>query len=64
MRGFVPAGMGAENRQCRDGRFFLANTDALIIDVRKNGGRAIHKLVALIASYLFDNQPCTSERFL
>ena len=54
MRGFVPAGMGAETANAA--MTFLANTDALIIDMRKNGG-GDPQMVALIASYLFDNQP-------
>ena len=35
---------------------FLANTDALIIDLRKNGGGDPH-MVALISSYLFGPEP-------
>src|SRR5262249_37311884 len=35
---------------------FLANTDALIIDVRKNGGGS-PGMVALVCSYLFDGRP-------
>ncbi|HYE13690.1 MAG TPA: S41 family peptidase [Pyrinomonadaceae bacterium] len=35
---------------------FLANTDALIIDLRKNGG-GDPKMVALICSYLFGPEP-------
>jgi hypothetical protein len=35
---------------------FLANTDALIIDLRKNGGGS-PTMVAYICSYLFDNNP-------
>jgi C-terminal processing protease CtpA/Prc len=35
---------------------FLANTDALIIDLRRNGG-GDPAMVALISSYLFDAQP-------
>jgi C-terminal processing protease CtpA/Prc len=35
---------------------FLANTDALIIDLRQNGG-GDPAMVALISSYLFGNQP-------
>ncbi|MCI0489245.1 MAG: S41 family peptidase [Blastocatellia bacterium] len=35
---------------------FLANTDALIVDLRRNGG-GHPAMVALISSYLFDPQP-------
>jgi retinol-binding protein 3 len=35
---------------------FLANTDAIIFDLRKNGG-GDPKMVALISSYLFDKEP-------
>ncbi len=35
---------------------FLANTDSLIIDLRRNGGGS-PEMVALISSYLFDEKP-------
>ena len=35
---------------------FLANTDALIVDLRRNGGGS-PAMVALLSSYLFDSQP-------
>ena len=35
---------------------FLANTDALILDLRYNGGGS-PKMVALVCSYLFDEKP-------
>jgi hypothetical protein len=54
LRGFMPARVGAETVVAA--MSFLANTDALIIDLRKNGG-GDPAMVALISSYLFDGEP-------
>ncbi|HZS46123.1 MAG TPA: S41 family peptidase [Blastocatellia bacterium] len=51
LRGFTPASEAAETIVAAMN--FLANTDALIIDLRRNGGGA-PATVQLIASYLFD----------
>ncbi len=54
LRGFVPAQFGSETAVAAMN--FLANTDALIIDLRRNGG-GDPAMVALISSYLFDSEP-------
>ena len=54
LRGFLPAQMGAETVVAAMN--FLANTDALIIDLRRNGG-GDPAMVALISSYLFGAEP-------
>jgi C-terminal processing protease CtpA/Prc len=54
LRGFVPAEFGAETVVAAMN--FLANTDALIIDLRRNGG-GDPAMVALISSYLFGAEP-------
>ncbi len=54
LRGFQPAQFGAETVVAAMN--FLANTDALIIDLRRNGGGE-PAMVALISSYLFDAEP-------
>ncbi|MEW6126203.1 MAG: serine hydrolase [Acidobacteriota bacterium] len=52
-RGFVEAEWGAETLAAAMN--FLANTEALIFDVRQNGGGQ-PQMVALICSYLFDKR--------
>ncbi|HXG66674.1 MAG TPA: S41 family peptidase, partial [Blastocatellia bacterium] len=54
MRGFFSAQMGAETAVAAMN--FLANTDALIIDLRRNGG-GDPAMVALVTSYLYDGEP-------
>lgn len=54
LRGFQPAHLGAETVVAAMN--FLANTDALIIDLRRNGG-GDPAMVALISSYLFGAEP-------
>lgn len=54
LRGFTPAQFGAETVVAAMN--FLANTDALIIDLRRNGG-GDPAMVALISSYLFGSEP-------
>lgn len=51
LRGFMSAELGGETVVAAMN--FLANTDALIIDLRQNGG-GDPAMVALISSYLFD----------
>ncbi len=51
LRGFLPASFAAETAVAAMN--FLANTDAVIIDLRKNGG-GDPATVALLSSYLFD----------
>jgi hypothetical protein len=53
LRGFVPADLGAETAAAA--MTFLANTDALIIDLRRNGGGE-PDMVALMCSYLLEKR--------
>ncbi|HJQ27264.1 MAG TPA: S41 family peptidase [Blastocatellia bacterium] len=54
LRGFNPAQFAAETGAAAMN--FLANTDALIIDLRRNGG-GDPAMVAFLTSYLFGNEP-------
>jgi hypothetical protein len=54
LRGFFPAELAAETAVAAMN--LLANTDALIIDLRQNGG-GDPRMVALLTSYLFDAEP-------
>jgi C-terminal processing protease CtpA/Prc len=54
LRGFSDPKGGAETVQAA--MTFLANTDALIFDLRQNGG-GDPEMVALISSYLFGDKP-------
>lgn len=51
IRGFVPPAMGGETATAA--MSFVANTDALIIDLRQNGG-GTPGMIAYVLSYLFD----------
>lgn len=68
LRGFEPPGLASETATAAMN--FLANTDALIIDLRQNGGGS-PEMVAFLSSYLFDkrthlnsiyNRPSNSTR--
>ncbi|MGH9799112.1 MAG: S41 family peptidase, partial [Blastocatellia bacterium] len=53
LRGFEPAGLAGDTTTAAMN--FLANTDALIFDLRQNGG-GTPEMVALLSSYLFDKR--------
>ncbi|MGH9842298.1 MAG: serine hydrolase, partial [Blastocatellia bacterium] len=53
LRGFEPA--GAANETATAAMNFLANTDALIFDLRRNGGGS-PEMIAFLSSYLFDKR--------
>ncbi|HEY9878923.1 MAG TPA: S41 family peptidase [Leptolyngbyaceae cyanobacterium] len=54
LRGFLPPELAGE--AAISAMNFLSNTDALVIDLRQNGGGSPN-MVALLSSYLFDDQP-------
>jgi hypothetical protein len=54
LRGFLDADEGADTVAATMN--FLANTDAVIIDLRRNGGGS-PKMVQLLCSYFFDTKP-------
>jgi C-terminal processing protease CtpA/Prc len=54
LRGFFESDAGGDTATAAMG--FLANTDALIIDLRKNGGGS-PEMIALICSYFFEGEP-------
>ncbi len=54
LRGFTNHELG--EKTVKHAMNFLANTDALIFDLRKNGGGS-PRMVALISSYLFGDKP-------
>ena len=51
IRGFIPAQVGGETAAAA--MTFVANTDALIVDLRYNGG-GDPSMIAFVSSYLFD----------
>ena len=61
LRGFTDPEAGVETVAAAMN--FLANTDALIFDLRQNGGGS-PEMVALISSYLFGEKPRSSKQSL
>ncbi len=60
LRAFSPAEVGGETAVAAMN--FLSNTDALIIDLRQNGGGS-PSMIQLILSYLFDAEPVHLNNF-
>ncbi|MFN1835217.1 S41 family peptidase [Balneola sp. MJW-20] len=60
LTGFSPAEFGGETAS--SAMNFLSNTDALIIDLRRNGGGS-PTMIQLISSYLFDAEPVHLNNF-
>ena len=58
--GFVPAGLGSETASAA--MSFVANADALIIDLRKNRGGE-PEMVAYVLSYLFDEPTHVNDMY-
>ena len=56
LRGFAPAGVQGAEDAVAAAMEFLARTDALVIDLRRNGG-GDPAMVRLISSYLFGAEP-------
>lgn len=56
VRGFAPADVDGAEDAVAAAMDFLARTDALIIDLRRNGGGS-PAMVRLLSSYLFDAEP-------
>ncbi len=60
LRNFVSASIGSETAVAAMN--FLNNSDAIIIDLRKNGG-GDPTMIQLISSYLFDDEPVHLNNF-
>jgi hypothetical protein len=60
LEGFVPPSLAGETAVAA--MAFLANTDAVIIDLRNNGGGS-PEMVQLLCSYFFDSEPVLLVEF-